>query len=167
MGKSKDTDKSTSAQRNVGNEMSATNGDVPPVTPMATQGAINDDISSMSGVSSPAEGQQNIDSAGVLKQITSHESAPQQTSDAANEAGHEVELPPQTPASQKSKAGRPSAGEKGETKKKKKGIFGGLFGSKKGKKSKDTDKSERTTSRTRGLRSPMARKLKNTAETSV
>eukprot|EP00531_Pseudo-nitzschia_arenysensis_P006206 CAMPEP_0116141984 /NCGR_PEP_ID=MMETSP0329-20121206/14666_1 /TAXON_ID=697910 /ORGANISM="Pseudo-nitzschia arenysensis, Strain B593" /LENGTH=874 /DNA_ID=CAMNT_0003637189 /DNA_START=146 /DNA_END=2770 /DNA_ORIENTATION=+ len=158
---------STSAQRNVGNEMSATNGDVPPVTPMATQGAINDDISSMSGVSSPAEGQQNIVSAGVLKQITSHEAAPQQTSDAANEAGHEVELPPQTPASQKSKAGRPSAGEKGETKKKKKGIFGGLFGSKKGKKSKDTDKSERTTSRTRGLRSPMARKLKNTAETSV
>ena len=50
--------------------MSAADGDVPPVTPMATQGAINDDISSMSGVSSPAEGQQNVVSAGVLKQIT-------------------------------------------------------------------------------------------------
>ena len=96
--------------------------------------------------------------------IQSHETAPQQTSDAiSGDAGHEVELPPQTPSSQKSKVGKSA----GETKKKKKGIFGGLFGSKKGKKSKDTDKSERTASRTRGLRSPMARKLKNTAETPV
>ena len=61
---------SANAQRNVGNEMSAADGDVPPVTPMATQGAINDDISSMSGVSSPAEGHQNVVNAGVLKQIT-------------------------------------------------------------------------------------------------
>lgn len=61
---------SASAQRNAGNEMPAQEGDVPPVTPMATQGAINDDISSMSGVSSPAEGQQNVVNAGVLKQIT-------------------------------------------------------------------------------------------------
>lgn len=61
---------SASAQRNVGNEMSAADGDVPPVTPMATQAAINDDISSMSGVSSPAEGQQHVVNAGVLKQIT-------------------------------------------------------------------------------------------------
>jgi hypothetical protein len=60
---------SSSAQRNVGNEMSAADGDVPPVTPMATQAAINDDISSMSGVSSPAEGQQHAVNAGVLKQI--------------------------------------------------------------------------------------------------
>jgi hypothetical protein len=81
--------------------------------------------------------------------------------------GHEVELPPQTPSSQKSKSARTPAPEKGETKKKKKGIFGGLFGGKKGKKSKDTDKSERTISRTRGLRSPMARKVKNTSETSI
>lgn len=49
--------------------MSAADGDVPPVTPMATQAAINDDISSMSGVSSPAEGQQHAVNAGVLKQI--------------------------------------------------------------------------------------------------
>lgn len=48
-----------------------------------------------------------------------------------------------------------------DAKKKKKGIFGGLFGGKKGKKTKD-DKSatERTSSRTRGLRSPIARKGK-------
>jgi len=157
---------SASAQRNVGNEMSAADGDVPPVTPMATQAAINDDISSMSGVSSPAEGQQNVVNAGVLKQITSHESAPQQSSEEGN-IGHEVELPPQTPSSQKSKPGRASVPDKGETKKKKKGIFGGLFGGKKGKKSKDTDKSERTASRTRGLRSPMTRKTKNASETSI
>ena len=59
---------SANAQRNVGaNEY---DGDVPPVTPMATQAAINDDISSMSGVSSPADGQQNIVNGGVLKQIS-------------------------------------------------------------------------------------------------
>ena len=61
---------SANAQRTVGNEMSAPDDDVPPVTPMATQAAINDDISSMSGVSSPAEGQQHVVNAGVLKQIT-------------------------------------------------------------------------------------------------
>jgi hypothetical protein len=58
---------SANAQRTVGNDFV---GDVPPVTPMATQAAINDDISSMSGVSSPAEGQQNIVNGGVLKQIS-------------------------------------------------------------------------------------------------
>eukprot|EP00535_Pseudo-nitzschia_heimii_P005512 CAMPEP_0197185102 /NCGR_PEP_ID=MMETSP1423-20130617/11154_1 /TAXON_ID=476441 /ORGANISM="Pseudo-nitzschia heimii, Strain UNC1101" /LENGTH=892 /DNA_ID=CAMNT_0042636067 /DNA_START=135 /DNA_END=2813 /DNA_ORIENTATION=+ len=162
---------SASAQRPVGNEISAADGDVPPVTPMATQAAINDDISSMSGVSSPAEGQQHVVNAGVLKQITSHEAAPQQKSDSMNgdaNVGHEVELPPPTSSSQKLKAVRPSgAPEKGETKKKKKGIFGGLFGGRKGKKSRDTDKTERTTSRTRGLRSPMTRKVKNTSETSI
>jgi hypothetical protein len=52
-----------------GNEMSVDAGDVPPVTPMA-QAAINDDISSMSGVSSPAEGHQHAVNAGVLKQIS-------------------------------------------------------------------------------------------------
>jgi len=161
---------STNAQRTVGNEMSAADGDVPPVTPMATQAAINDDISSMSGVSSPAEGQQHVVNAGVLKQISGHETAPHGTSDAINDegnTGHEVELPPPTPSSQKSKSVRASAPEKGEVKKKKKGIFGGLFGGKKGKKSKDSDKSERTVSRTRGLRSPMTRKVKNASETSI
>lgn len=92
----------------------------------------------------------------------------QDTLNGEGNMGHEVELPPPTPSSLKSKTVRTSAApEKGETKKKKKGIFGGLFGGKKGKKSKDTDKSERTTSRTRGLRSPMARKVKNTSETSI
>lgn len=61
---------SANAQRNVGNEFSGADGDVPPVTPMATQAAINDDISSMSGVSSPAEGQENVVNVGVLKQIS-------------------------------------------------------------------------------------------------
>ncbi|KAL3931813.1 MAG: hypothetical protein SGARI_004116, partial [Bacillariaceae sp.] len=59
---------SANAQRS-GNEVSVDPGDVPPVTPMA-QAAINDDISSMSGVSSPAEGQQQAVNAGVLKQIS-------------------------------------------------------------------------------------------------
>lgn len=62
---------SANAQRNVENEI-ISNGDVPPVTPMATQppAAINDDISSMSGVSTPAgEAQHSAVAAGVLKQI--------------------------------------------------------------------------------------------------
>jgi len=162
---------SANAQRNVGNEFSGADGDVPPVTPMATQAAINDDISSMSGVSSPAEGQENVVNVGVLKQISGHETAPHSTSQVMNvdvSIGHEVELPAPTPSSLKSKSIRTSAApDKGETKKKKKGIFGGLFGGKKGKKSKDTDKSERTASRSRGMRSPMARKTKNSSETSI
>lgn len=156
---------SANAQLNSGNDMPAPDGDVPPVTPMATQAAINDDISSMSGVSSPAEGQQHVVNAGVLKQITGHDIVPNSGSGALNpdaNSGHEVELPPPSP--QKSKSGRTPATDKGE-KKKKKGIFGGLFGGKKGKKS--TDRSERTASRTRGLRSPMARKVKNPAESSI
>lgn len=88
--------------------------------------------------------------------------------------GHEVELPPVTTTPQSSSlkpkplASPVAADNKSESKKKKKGIFGGLFGGKKGKKSKDNnDKSERTASRTRGLRSPMARKMKNTSESSI
>jgi hypothetical protein len=62
---------SANAPRSVGNEMSTNDGDVPPVTPMATQAAINDDISSMSGVSSPADGNhQHAVNLGVLKQIS-------------------------------------------------------------------------------------------------
>lgn len=60
----------------------------------------------------------------------------------------------------------PPTPDRAEAKKKKKGLFGGLFG-KKGKKGKD-DRSttERTSSRTRGLRSPMVRKHKN-SDTSI
>ena len=88
-----------------------------------------------------------------------------------SKTGHEVELPPASSAASPSVKSRPSVTapppEKSETKKKKKGIFGGLFGGKKGKKSKDNvEKSERTASRTRGLRSPMARKMKN-SESSI
>lgn len=62
---------SANAQRNIGHEVPATEGDVPPVTPMATQAAIHDDISSMSGVSSPADGHHQLSvNAGVLKQIS-------------------------------------------------------------------------------------------------
>jgi hypothetical protein len=86
----------------------------------------------------------------------------------ATKTGQEVELPPTTPSSVKSKSGITLASDKGEAKKKKKGIFGGLFGGgKKGKKSKEPEKSERTSSRSRGLRSPMARKLKNSSESSI
>ena len=65
---------SANAQRNLEHEIEA-HGDVPAMTPMATQpqgvggAVINDDISSMSGVSSPA-GQEAAVAAGVLKQIT-------------------------------------------------------------------------------------------------
>lgn len=55
---------------------------------------------------------------------------------------------PSTPSSKP-----PPTPDRAETKKKKKGLFGGLFG-KKGKKS------ERSGSRTRGLKSPMSRKGK-------
>ena len=102
-----------------------------------------------------------------------HETAPPSTSHLINvdaSLGHEVELPAPTPSSAKSKSVRtsvPAPPEKVETKKKKKGIFGGLFGSKKGKKSKDIEKSERTASRSRGLRSPIARKTKHPSETSI
>jgi hypothetical protein len=61
---------SANAQRDLEKDMPG-ESDVPPVTPMATQppAAINDDISSMSGVSTPAvEAQQTT--AGVLKQIS-------------------------------------------------------------------------------------------------
>jgi hypothetical protein len=57
---------SANSQRTVSNDIHLKNGDIPPVTPMA-QPVINDDISSMSGVSSPAEGQPG--NTGVLKQI--------------------------------------------------------------------------------------------------
>ncbi|KAG7361163.1 hypothetical protein IV203_036263 [Nitzschia inconspicua] len=166
---------SANAQRAVGSEMHMNAGDVPPVTPMA-QPAIHDDISSMSGVSSPAEGQEHAVNAGVLKQISAHETAPhlsihRRTSVEASKTGHEVELPPLASTPSASGRSRPAmaapTSEKSEIKKKKKGIFGGLFGGKKGKKSKDAEKSERTASRTRGLRSPMARKHKNTSESSI
>lgn len=60
--------RNSNAQRNMDIEAS-NNGDMPPVTPMAATAPISDDISSMSGVSTPAAEAQQI-SAGVLKQIT-------------------------------------------------------------------------------------------------
>lgn len=58
---------SANAQRNLGDMDMG--GDMPPVTPMAAQPPITDDISSMSGVSTPA-GEAQLVSAGVLKQIS-------------------------------------------------------------------------------------------------
>jgi hypothetical protein len=56
----------------------------------------------------------------------------------------------------------PATPDRGDLKKKKKGIFGGLFG-KKGKKptNEKPTATERSSSRTRAMRSPMARKGKN------
>lgn len=81
---------------------------------------------------------------------------------------HEVERPTDfetpTPSSVKSKPPPTPTPDRSESKKKKKGIFGGLFGGKKGKKGKDSQASgERPNSRTRGMRSPMSRKLKGMA----
>jgi hypothetical protein len=62
---------SANAQRNLDHDIEA-HGDMPAVTPMATQpqpAAIHDDLSSMSGVSSPAVDRLQI-AAGVLKQIS-------------------------------------------------------------------------------------------------
>jgi hypothetical protein len=61
----------------------------------------------------------------------------------------------------------PTTPEKGETKKKKKGLFGGLFGGKKGKKAKEAEKNaDRAGSRQRGgIITPKSRKLKNMAST--
>lgn len=58
---------SANAQRNM--EIEVGNSDMPPVTPMAAQPPITDDISSMSGVSTPAAETRQV-SAGVLKQIS-------------------------------------------------------------------------------------------------
>jgi PDZ domain len=58
--------RNSNAQRNM--DVNGANGDMPAVTPMASS-VPNDDISSMSGVSTPAAEAQQI-SAGVLKQIS-------------------------------------------------------------------------------------------------
>merc|ERR1712216_19029 len=64
---------SATAQRNIEGDMDiVNNSDMPPVTPMAAPQAaagINDDISSMSGVSTPAVESQQVSGA-VLKQIS-------------------------------------------------------------------------------------------------
>jgi hypothetical protein len=94
---------------------------------MATQppAAINDDISSMSGVSSPATGGDhtltNNESEDVeVKRISpkKQDPAPMSESPKKNSASRSTSKPPATP-------------DKGQ--KKKKGLFGGLFGKKKSK----------------------------------
>ena len=143
--------------RNLDTEIEA-HGDVPPVTPMAQPGsspALHDDISSMSGVSTPAD---VLQSTGVLGQITTQGSSP-------DSQGMNVEIPLDEDqlhggSSPTSSPQKPPTPERSETKKKKKGIFGGLF--KKGKKNKDASvaSGDRATSRSRagGLISPMSRK---------
>jgi hypothetical protein len=99
--------------------------DLPPVTPMATQppGAINDDISSMSGVSSPAGDRTltNNESEDVeVKRGSPKKLDPTPMSEApkSNGSGRVSSKPPATPD---------------KNQKKKKGLFGGLFGKKKSK----------------------------------
>jgi hypothetical protein len=113
------------AQKNAANIEGSS--DLPPVTPMATQppAAINDDISSMSGVSSPATGGDhtltNNESEDVeVKRVSpkKQDPAPMSESPKKNSAGRSSSKPPATP-------------DKGQ--RKKKGLFGGLFGKKKNK----------------------------------
>jgi len=148
---------SANAQRTM--EIEVGHSDMPPVTPMAVQPPITDDISSMSGVSTPAAESRQV-SAGVLKQISGHYDG------MPNPVGMEKGIDTHYIPPPSSSVRPPPTPDRAEAKKKKKGLFGGLFG-KKGKKSKD-DRSttERTNSRTRGLRSPMVRKGKN-SDTSI
>jgi hypothetical protein len=118
---------SQAAQKNAANNEVAGSNDLPPVTPMATQppAAINDDISSMSGVSSPATGGDhtltNNESEDVeVKRVSpkKQDPAPMSESPKKNSQGRSTSKPPATP-------------DKGQ--KKKKGLFGGLFGKRKDK----------------------------------
>ena len=92
--------------------LSEKNHHLPAVTPMAGPGAVDDDISSMSGVSSPAQGIEAL-----------HIQSPPKKSPKADPVP--MSEIPETKSSQ-SKSLEPSD-------KKKKGIFKGLFGRKKGK----------------------------------
>jgi hypothetical protein len=129
---------SQTAQKNA-DEIEAASSDLPPVTPMATQpqGAINDDISSMSGVSSPAGEQTGATEAGEIevKRLSPKKEDPAPMSEA-----------PKINASLSKSSTKPPA-TPDKDRKKKKGIFGGLFGGK--KKSKDTSATPRAGSRNR------------------
>jgi hypothetical protein len=125
------------AQKNA-NEGNVTNNDLPPVTPMATQ-LLTDDMSSMSGVSSPAR-EHDLEPSGILNQtyeteeveVTHHRSI---DFDSPKGSPQFIRAPAvstsRTSNSQKPLATPVAVADK----KKKKGLFGVLFG---GKKKKDS-----------------------------
>ena len=122
--------------------------DLPPVTPMATQPqggtVINDDISSMSGVSSPAT---ERETGGITATAHEIEAAPVVVKE-KHDSRPMKEVPKinSTP-SMKSGSGRPPVTPGEKDKKKKKGLFGGLFGKKKAKE--EGTPSSRTSSRSK------------------
>jgi hypothetical protein len=118
---------SQAAQKNAVENEVAGSSDLPPVTPMATQppAAINDDISSMSGVSSPA----------VEHALTNNESEDvevKHVSQKKQDPAPMSESPKKNGSASRSTSKPPATPDKG---KKKKGLFGGLFGKKKSKDS--------------------------------
>lgn len=145
------------------NNEDVNNTDMPPVTPMATQQhvgsggtLINDDISSMSGVSSPAEGGQQLH-AQMLNPPMSHEEEVEVSQASHHEMSHSMDQDMEAPQhKQKNRIGGTP------DKKKKKGIFGGLFGGKKNKKNKDSVGALPANDSLRsGSRSRASRKLKS------
>jgi hypothetical protein len=93
--------------------------DLPPVTPMANPnhgGTVVDDISSMSGVSSPADQNIEVEAPPPQPQVAPMKETPKLNSSMSTRSG--------VSSSTKPPAGSPD-------KRKKKGLFGGLFGKKK------------------------------------
>lgn len=143
----------TQSQKNAasdGNNGSFTANGLPPVTPMATnpeQGGtvINDDISSMSGVSSPA-----------AVEVTAPVEAPQPSSYKASESSPMHGIAAKTNSSSSSGLSKPPPTP---DKRKKKGLFGGLFG-KKNKKAADTSISSGSPARPGSRLRPGRNKLK-------
>jgi len=140
---------SMNAQREVGEEGMA-GGDMPGVTPMAMEGrpAINDDMSSMSGVSPPAPPDMQK---GVLNSIPSPATQKPKPTSAPTESSAYNGPSAASPSADKQqvKTRSPTAAAAVppmDSKKKKKGIFKGLF--KKGKK----DSKARSSSNGRNLR---------------
>lgn len=139
---------------------------LPPVTPMATQHnvasgtgtVINDDISSMSGVSSPADGQQQQQMIPLVNPATEGENVEISQTAFSDKGPQQEPIEPLPRGKGSSKNLTSSSLDKGD-KKKKKGLFGGLFG-KKGKK--NSNETLRSGSRSRGNR-----KVKNSRSADV
>ncbi|CAJ1960933.1 unnamed protein product [Cylindrotheca closterium] len=143
---------SMNAQREV-DEDAIAGGNMPAVTPMAMEGrpAINDDMSSMSGVAPPAPPDMQK---GVLNALSSHSETqkpkPTRAPESSAYTGPSAASPPADTKQQvKTRSPTASAAPPMDSKKKKKGFLGGLF--KKGKK----DSKTRASSNGRNLRTPV------------